>query len=132
MTPNSGSPDLLVLEPAPRGHGREWLVHLAEHAWRCDPGLRLTFVVAPPVAERLRAEPPPLPGLDIVALSEREVAMCTHRRLAVSGLARWWTMRRQLAASGARHGRVRECEPLSLPLRWEKRTVGKEVLRTVR
>src|SRR3546814_12095599 len=81
MTPNSGSPDLLVLEPAPRGHGREWLVHLAEHAWRCDPGLRLTFVVAPPVAERLRAEPPPLPGLDIVALSEREVAMCTHRRL---------------------------------------------------
>src|SRR3546814_15722327 len=42
--------------------------------------------------------------------------MCTHRRLAVSGFARWWTMRRQLAASGARHGLFLEFDHLSLPL----------------
>lgn len=118
MTAPSGAPDLLVLEPAPRGHGREWLVHLAEHARRCDPALRLTFVVAPPVAERLRSElsSAPVPGLAIVELSGREVAMCTHRRLIVSGLARWWTMRRHLAASGARHGLFLEFDHLSLPL----------------
>jgi len=110
------APDLLLLEPAPRGHGREWLTHLAEHARRCSPTPRLTFVVAPPVAERLRAELPPVPGLGIVALTEREVALCTHRRLAVSGLARWWTMRRHLAASGARHGLFLELDHLSLPL----------------
>lgn len=116
MTAPCGAPDLLLLEPAPRGHGREWLTHLAEHARRSTPTPRLTFVVAPPVAERLRAELPAVPGLDIVALTEREVAMCTHRRLAVSGLARWWTMRRHLAASGARHGLFLEFDHLSLPL----------------
>lgn len=112
------APDLLVLEPAPRGHGREWMVHLARHARRCDPVPRLAFAVAPPVAERLRAElaEDPAPRPVVIKLSEREVAACTHRRLAVSGLARWWTMRRHLAATGAGHGLFLEFDHLSLPL----------------
>lgn len=112
------APDLLVLEPAPRGHGREWMVHLARHARLCDPVPRLAFAVAPPVAERLRAELADIQGPRpaIIELSEQEVAACTHRRLAISGLARWWTMRRRLAATGARHGLFLEFDHLSLPL----------------
>jgi glycosyltransferase involved in cell wall biosynthesis len=42
--------------------------------------------------------------------------MCTHRRLAVSGVARWWVMRRHLRRSGARRGFFLSIDHLSLPL----------------
>ena len=118
MTDASGTPDLVVLEPAPRGHGREWLEHLAERARRCDPVPRLAFVVAPRVAAALRESLAAdlVPGLTIVTMTEREVALCTHRRLAVSGLARWWTMRRYLRETGARHCLFLELDHLTLPL----------------
>lgn len=118
MTPPAGTPDLVVLEPAPRGHGREWLLHLAAHARRCDPVPRLAFVVAAPVAEALTREmaDDPVPGLSITALGDRELTLCTDRRLAVSAVARWWTMRRHLRATGARHGLFLEFDHLTLPL----------------
>lgn len=118
VPPDLVVPDLVVVEPAPRGHGREWLLHLASYARRCEPIPRLTFVVAPPVAEALAAElrAAPVPGLAIIPLGDREVALCTHRRLTVSALARWWTMRRYLAATGGRHGLFLEFDHLSLPI----------------
>ncbi|WP_159460292.1 glycosyltransferase [Tistlia consotensis] len=102
----------------PQGHGREWLRHLAEGARRFEPVPPLAFAVAPPVAESLRAElaAAPLPGLSILSLSEAEVARCSDRRLAVSGLARWATMRRWLARTGAPEGLFLELDHLSLPL----------------
>ncbi len=57
-----------------------------------------------------------MPGLSVLALTEREVALCTHRRLAISGLARWWTMRRYLDRTGGRHGLFLELDHLTLPL----------------
>lgn len=109
---------LLVFEPAPHGHGFEWLLHLAARSRR-EAWPHLTFLVAPAVAESLRrelAEMPPVAGLEILALSAREVALCTHRKLAVSGLARWWTMRRYLRTTGAGEGLFLELDHLSLPL----------------
>lgn len=112
------SPRLLVLEPAPRGHGREWLLHLVAYARRLATVPSLAFAVAPPVAEALHAElaPAPLPGLRIIALSEREVAGCTHHNLAISGFSRWSAMRRYLASTGAAEGLFLELDHLSLPL----------------
>lgn len=111
-------PDLLVLEPAPRGHGREWLLHIARHAATLRPSPRLAFAVAPRVAEALSRD---LAAFDaarptILTLTEQETALCTHRSLVVSGMARWWTMRRHLERSGARYGLFLEFDHLSLPL----------------
>ncbi|HZD25246.1 MAG TPA: hypothetical protein VE631_03220, partial [Alphaproteobacteria bacterium] len=116
--PGDMTPELLVLEPAPYGHGREWLLHLAAYARRCEPVPRLAFAVAPPVAEALRRELAlaPVPGLSIHALTEREVAGCTQPKLALSALARWQVMRRLLRRTGARHGFFLELDHLSLPL----------------
>lgn len=118
MSRGDGAAELLVLEPGERGHGHEWLLHLAAGAARRDPALRLAFAVAPRVAAALRRDlrPDSEGGPAIVVLSPRETALCTHRNLAVSGLARWWVMRRHLRATGARQGLFLELDHLSLPL----------------
>ena len=116
MTRPGTSFDLLVLEPAERGHGLEWLRHLAAYARHGRRRPRLAFVVSRSIADRLRACCPTTHGSRVIALSPREARFCTHRSLIVSGLARWWVMRRYLRAVGARQGLFLEFDHLSLPL----------------
>ena len=118
MTGETAPYDLLILEPAARGHGREWMLHLATHAIRQHPDLRLAFAAAAPVAERLNRDLAfhPIDAPRVVALSDQEAALCTHRNLAISGFARWLTMRHYLRRLDAREGLFLECDHLSLPL----------------
>lgn len=117
MTNCSVCRDLLVLEPAEQGHGREWLHHLANHAGRLIPSVQLTFAVSASLAGRLREELPAGPNRPaVVALAPRETALCNHRNLVVSAFARWAAMRRLLAESGHRHGLFLEMDHLTLPL----------------
>lgn len=112
MTERSG---LLVLEPSERGHGLEWMLHLARHRAATGAGPRLSFLVPPRVADALRDA---LTGeaATVVALTAREQALCTDRRLAVSALSRWWVMRRHLRAADCDEGLFLEFDHLSLPL----------------
>lgn len=112
-----GRERLLVFEPDPRGHALEWLQHLLRHAdARGRPAL--TLAVAPPLVDALAAwmAAAGIGDAELRPLTPRETALCLHRRLALSGFARWWTMRRHLAASGAARGLFLGIDHLSLPL----------------
>lgn len=110
----SPRPHLLIFEPDPRGHAQEWIEHLLAAAARAPRPPVLSLAVASELADRLGSE-----GVDggrTIRLSAREQSLCTQRRLAVSGFARWWAMRRHLKRSGASHGLFLSIDHLSLPL----------------
>ena len=50
-----------------------------------------------------------------IALKPRELRLCTHRSLSIAAFARWWTMRRYLARSGADFGFFLSLDLLCLP-----------------
>lgn len=112
-------PHLLILEPDVRGHAREWIAHLIEGANAVAPEpLRLSFAVPAGLAEEIDGSLP-MPVRDrvvVIPLTPREAALCLHRRLWISGFARWRTMRRYLERTGATHGLFLALDHLSLPL----------------
>lgn len=109
---------ILIFEPDPRGHTFEWLAYLLRYSANKISSQRVTFAVAPTLADQLAALPDVKrsPLVQIVALDETESRFCLSDSLAVSGFARWWTMRRHLKRSGADHGHFLCLDHLSLPL----------------
>lgn len=109
---------LLVFEPDARGHSEEWLGHLLRHLPGHGPVGALSLAVAPELARRL--EPAiaacQVPALCVIPLDERTLARCTSGRLAVSGFARWWAMRRCVEETGADIALFLALDHLSLPL----------------
>jgi glycosyltransferase involved in cell wall biosynthesis len=115
----SSVPHLLILEPDSRGHVREWISYLVAAAHKAGPdALRLSLAVPPRLAEELERTLPPVRHCNVraMALTPREVAACMHRRLWISGMARWWIMRRLMARAAATHGLFLALDHLSLPL----------------
>lgn len=78
----------------------------------------LSLAVAPELARRLQpvVAACPMPALRVIALSERTLARCNSPRLAVSGFARWWTVRRLARETGADTALFLALDHLSLPL----------------
>ena len=109
---------VLFLEPDRDGHPREWLQHLMRYMVQQEDIERIWLVVAPELRESLAAEIPEdlRHRVQMIALSAEERRLCTHRRLAVSGFARWWVMRRYLRRTGAQAGYFLSLDHLSLPL----------------
>jgi hypothetical protein len=109
---------LLIFEPASRGHPREWLVHLLRYAANQRLPVQITLAVPAELAARLKEWECRLPPgrLQFQALSERERRLCMHRNLSVSGMARWWTMRRHMRRARATRGLALGIDHLSLPL----------------
>ena len=111
-------PHILVLEPDGRGHAHEWIRHLLEYCGTSRQPIMLSLAVSPDLMLRL-ADVPAMNGAlttRLMPLDRREVALCNHRVLAVSGMARWWIMRKYLARSRARHGIFLSIDHASLPL----------------
>ncbi len=114
---NAGPQRLVILEPNVEGHPREWLQHLIRYTATTTTNHVVSFVVAPELYEELASEPALRDGrAQILPLSVREQRLCTHRLLLVSGLARWWTMRRYLRRVNAEAGHFLSIDHLSLPL----------------
>lgn len=110
--------DLLILEPDQDGHPEEWLQHLLHHVSRQQNVERIWLVLPPALRMRLSADLAPAlrRRIRFIELTAQERKYCTHRRLAVSGLTRWWVMRRYLRRTGAEFGYFLSLDHLSLPL----------------
>ena len=123
------SAHVLVLEPDPDGHQREWLEHLLRHQPQEADPVSLTILVAPELLTDLTtAIPPAARGrIKIIALGEREHRLCTSRFLPLNGFARWWTMRRYLRRTGADVGHYLSLDLLSLPLALGLGAAGRRV-----
>jgi glycosyltransferase involved in cell wall biosynthesis len=122
-------PHLLILEPDPRGHAYEWIEHILTCAPSHPRPPKFSLVVARELAMAFTNMRVRSIGDDvqIFALTPREQALCTHRRLAISGFARWWTMRRYLRRTNASHGLFLALDHLSLPLGLGLGTAGRPV-----
>jgi len=110
--------DLLVLEPDGEGHAEEWLQHLLVYLGRQSQVERIWLAVSAGLRDRLTEQ---LPAhlrhrIGLLALTPTELRYCTHRRLAISGMARWWVMRRYLIRTGAEIGYFLSLDHLTLPL----------------
>lgn len=112
------TPELLIFEPDARGHAFEWLQHIIEYSATDRHPAKLALAVPAPLAGKLAAWAAErgLRNASFHALTPKERELCMHRRLSISGLARWWTMRRHLAASGAPQGLFLGMDHLTLPL----------------
>lgn len=110
--------DLLVLEPDGDGHAEEWLQHLLLHLGKQSEVERIWLAVPPDLHDRLTDQLPVhlRHRIGLLALTPAELRMCTHRRLVISGMARWWVMRRYLTRTGAEIGYFLSLDHLSLPL----------------
>lgn len=120
---------LVVLEPDVEGHPREWLRHLISFTAAMGSGYIVWLVVAPEVSRDLTAElaTQSTTRVRILPLTETERKLCTHRWLAVSGFARWWTMRRYLRLLGAEAGHFLSIDHVSLPLALGFRAAGRRL-----
>ena len=121
--------EVLILEPDAEGHAQEWLQHLAEFV-AADPTAAAISVVAPaPLCTALsRSMPVVADGrIRFIALTPRELKLCTHRSLSIAAFARWWTMRRYLARTGADSGFFLSIDLLCLPLALGLRAAGKPI-----
>ena len=113
-----GAAHLLIFEPDGRGHAREWIGHLLDWRDANAPDAAVTVATDPTLA-RMLSRTGNLAASDRIsvrALTPLEHRLCTSARLAVSGLARWWTLHRHMRASGARHGLLLSIDHLTLPL----------------
>jgi glycosyltransferase involved in cell wall biosynthesis len=117
MKSDTAQRHLLVFEPDARGHAPEWIEHLLERLVRLRQDLTVSVLVPPDLAAELagwsRHRGPP--DVRMLPLSTLEMKLCSSGRLAVSGLARWWTMRRRLRQTGADHGLFLGFDHLTLP-----------------
>ena len=124
-------PHLLILEPDARGHAREWLGHLIEGAREMAPSspLRLSLAVPEPLARELMTTLPEAvrQRVGLIPLDERDTALCLDKRLWLSGMARWWIMRRCLETANATHGLFLGLDHASLPLALGLRAKGRPI-----
>jgi glycosyltransferase involved in cell wall biosynthesis len=121
--------EVLILEPDAEGHAQEWLQHLVEFV-AADATAAAISVVAPPAlcAALSRSMPVVADGrIRFIALTPRELRLCTHRSLSIAAFARWWTMRRYLARTGADSGFFLSLDLLCLPLALGLRATGKPI-----
>jgi glycosyltransferase involved in cell wall biosynthesis len=121
--------EVLILEPDAEGHAQEWLQHLVEFV-AADATAAAISVVAPPAlcAALSRSMPVVADGrIRFIALTPRELRLCTHRSLSIAAFARWWTMRRYLARTGADSGFFLSLDLLCLPLALGLRAMGKPI-----
>jgi hypothetical protein len=121
--------EVLILEPDAEGHAQEWLQHLAEFV-AADPTAAAISVVAPAAlcTALSRSMPAVADGrIRFIALTPRELKLCTHRSLSIAAFARWWTMRRYLARTGADSGFFLSIDLLCLPLALGLRAAGKPI-----
>ncbi len=109
---SSKPPHLLVFEPDPRGHAEEWLNHFTAAIGKGWRELDVTFLVPETLGRRLDRGG----AMRTAFLDESEQSACTNPRLVVSAIARWRTMRRHIARTGATHGFFMSMDHLSLPL----------------
>lgn len=111
-------PHLLLFEPDGRGHAREWIEYLIDWLVRSPRDADLTILTDRELQSELseRAGWHGRSRVRILALSQREAEKCNSRRLSVSGMARWLTMRRYLRSTGADHGLFLGIDHLSLAL----------------
>lgn len=110
----SSARHILVFESDPRGHAQEWLEHLIGHVAARPAAPRLTILVAAELADELAAHASD--RVRVLAMTPRERRLCGHPKLAVSGFAKWSTMRRRLRETGATAGLFLCIDHLSLPL----------------
>ncbi|MDE2228398.1 MAG: glycosyltransferase [Alphaproteobacteria bacterium] len=108
----------LVFEPDSEGHPYEWLCHLIDFICHAASAQTVSFIVAPALYRELaaRIDDAQTDRVRILPLSLLAARLCTHRRLVISGFARWWWMRRYLARTGAQAGQFLSLDLLSLPL----------------
>ena len=121
--------EVLILEPDAEGHAQEWLQHLVEFV-AADATAAAISVVAPPAlcAALSRSMPVVADGrIRFIALTPRELRLCTHRSLSIAAFARWWTMRRYLARTGADSGFFLSLDLLCLPLALGLHAMGKPI-----
>lgn len=113
-----GQHHLLVFEPDARGHSEEWLNHLLRHLPALAAVDVLSLAVAPELARRLQPAVTAcsMHAVRMIALDERTRARCNSPRLAVSGFARWWAVRRLARETGADTALFLALDHLSLPL----------------
>lgn len=108
---------LLIFEPESRGHPREWLAHLLSYALGHGLPMDITLAVPRDLVRRLDGWGDRMGGrLRFQPLTEREERLCMHANLSVSGMARWWVMRRHMRRAGAGRGLALGMDHLSLPL----------------
>jgi glycosyltransferase involved in cell wall biosynthesis len=110
-------PGVLIMEPRAEGHQREWLLHIAGHSAAND-GPVLWLLVARELVPIVSSHIADAPGdrvrvLPIGALATR---LCRHRSPVVSGLGRWWVLRRAMRRTGAVAAHALFLDHLSLPL----------------
>jgi glycosyltransferase involved in cell wall biosynthesis len=110
--------NLLVLEPDGDGHAEEWLHHLLVYLGRQGEVERIWLAIPAGLRDRLTEQLPPhlRHRIGLLALTPTELRYCTHRRLAISGMARWWVMKRHLIRTGAEIGYFLTLDHLTLPL----------------
>lgn len=113
----AAGPEILLFEPDQKGHAREWIEHLIRWLSESSRAGFLSVVTHPDLAGELSQ----LAGrsgrsrIRIITMTPTEVARCNSQHLAVSGFARWLTMRRYLRDTRASHGLFLCIDHLSLP-----------------
>lgn len=110
-------PHLLLFEPDVRGHAPEWIEHLLDRLVRFGHALTVSVAVPSSLATELSGwtRRRGSARVRMLPLSPLETALCNSPRLAISGLARWWTMRARLRQTRADHGVFLCLDHLSLP-----------------
>jgi len=113
----TAAPHLLLFEPDARGHAPEWIGHLLERLVEQQRTVTVSVAVPPALAAELSGwtRRRGRTRVRVLPLRAIETALCNSPRLAVSGLARWWTMRERLRETGADHGIFLCLDHLSLP-----------------
>ena len=121
--------EVLILEPDAEGHAQEWLQHLAEFVAADVTAAAISIVAPAALCTALsRSMPVAADGrVRFIALTPRELKLCTDRSLSIAAFARWWTMRRYLARTGADFGFFLSIDLLCLPLALGLRAGGKPI-----
>ena len=114
----SASHKVLVFEPDPEGHALEWLDHLMTFVASEARDIEILLLAPEALCSALTRTRPTTAAhrIRVIPLSPLERRLCALRFLSAAAFARWWTMRRHLRESGARHGFFLMLDLLSLPL----------------
>jgi glycosyltransferase involved in cell wall biosynthesis len=121
--------EILFFEPDTEGHSQEWLQNLAEYVAADKTAATIWAVVSPTLYNALTLSMPvgSENRVRYVALKPREMKWCTHRSLLIEAFARWWTMRKYLARTGADGGFYLSLDLLCIPLALGLRARGKPI-----
>lgn len=127
MTAQASVSHLLIFEPDARGHAFEWIEHVLRFAQNRALTLRISLAIPRELAVRLAAWQAASSKIQFTVLSAREMCLCNSPVLAVSGISRWWTMRRHLRATGADHGLFLGIDHASLPFALGLPLLGRKI-----